>query len=594
MKLRLKDLGLQSALFFTIFTAYYKGLCPTIFAGDSAELTTAAHLLGIAHPSGYPLYLLILKGAFFIPFDSIAVRANMISALFTALAFVVIFKIFRKHHLQSLWLIIPILMLSFSKTIWEEATVARVYGLNLFAINVLILIGLSKSFHLKNVLLFSFLSGLFLGNHLQVFFTILPLIVIQVFRFKKKLTLSSFFSSFLVFLLGLSIYIYMPIRASTEPAMNWENPQTYHRFTSSILRQSYWHKAEGLSSKLVLHELGSLPQRLVPELSIIGFILAILGFSLGIYRYTQLFSVLLLTSGFNLLLLLIHGSHYDLFSTNRYHMPLIFSFYCGVIPLAQFFFEKCRSTLFKSLLFVTLMTAIIPLFIKNFSSANRSEAFIADDLGYNIEALLPPNAGIFVRSDGDSFSLAYRKYILQSREDIYIIHRMVSMFSSNFLLPRLPIEGSIQRGKIESKIIRSWPGDFFTIDASNMEYLVKLAAIPYRFIYKIVPSDWRFKHFKVRAVHFRNRPVSSPLHQNSMVQLIQKQIYQAGAAESWHFENILTESEIIQNKISHHQAEPNDYDKLVAFYKACNLKESAARVKKLKNRNASNDRKPEN
>jgi hypothetical protein len=38
---------------------YASGACPTIYVGDSGELATAAATLGIPHPPGYPLYVLL-------------------------------------------------------------------------------------------------------------------------------------------------------------------------------------------------------------------------------------------------------------------------------------------------------------------------------------------------------------------------------------------------------------------------------------------------------------------------------------------------------------------------------------------------------
>jgi hypothetical protein len=40
---------------------YALGACPTIYVGDSGELVAAVDTLGIPHPSGYPLYVLLGK-----------------------------------------------------------------------------------------------------------------------------------------------------------------------------------------------------------------------------------------------------------------------------------------------------------------------------------------------------------------------------------------------------------------------------------------------------------------------------------------------------------------------------------------------------
>ena len=43
------------------FAAYAWGACRTAYVGDSGDLLTAIAVLGIPHPSGYPLYVLLAK-----------------------------------------------------------------------------------------------------------------------------------------------------------------------------------------------------------------------------------------------------------------------------------------------------------------------------------------------------------------------------------------------------------------------------------------------------------------------------------------------------------------------------------------------------
>ena len=65
---------------------YRSTLAPTVTLVDSGELIIAAKTLGIAHPPGVPLYVLLAHLATFIPLGSVAARVNFASALFAALA----------------------------------------------------------------------------------------------------------------------------------------------------------------------------------------------------------------------------------------------------------------------------------------------------------------------------------------------------------------------------------------------------------------------------------------------------------------------------------------------------------------------------
>src|ERR1051325_5015524 len=61
-------------------------LAPTVTLVDSGELILAAHSLGVAHPPGFPLYLMLAHLFSIVPVGSVAVRVNFASAFFAALA----------------------------------------------------------------------------------------------------------------------------------------------------------------------------------------------------------------------------------------------------------------------------------------------------------------------------------------------------------------------------------------------------------------------------------------------------------------------------------------------------------------------------
>jgi hypothetical protein len=66
---------------------YVLTLAPGVLDGDSGEWQYMIPLVGVAHSTGYPLYIFLAK--FFVslvPFGSIAYRANLFSAVCAALA----------------------------------------------------------------------------------------------------------------------------------------------------------------------------------------------------------------------------------------------------------------------------------------------------------------------------------------------------------------------------------------------------------------------------------------------------------------------------------------------------------------------------
>ena len=70
---------------------YVKTLAPTVSFFDSGELIAAAATFGVAHPPGYPLYVLL--GWLFskLPVGGVAYRLNLMSAVFAALAALMVY-----------------------------------------------------------------------------------------------------------------------------------------------------------------------------------------------------------------------------------------------------------------------------------------------------------------------------------------------------------------------------------------------------------------------------------------------------------------------------------------------------------------------
>jgi len=66
-----------AALFLYIWT-----LAPTVTPTDSGELILVAQGLGIAHPPGVPLWVMLAHLASLVPLGNVAVRINFSSAIF--------------------------------------------------------------------------------------------------------------------------------------------------------------------------------------------------------------------------------------------------------------------------------------------------------------------------------------------------------------------------------------------------------------------------------------------------------------------------------------------------------------------------------
>jgi hypothetical protein len=74
-----------AALFVSSLLLYVSTMAPSVVPGDSAEFQFVPYILGIAHPPGYALYILLGKLFTFLPLGSVAYRMNLFTALWGAL-----------------------------------------------------------------------------------------------------------------------------------------------------------------------------------------------------------------------------------------------------------------------------------------------------------------------------------------------------------------------------------------------------------------------------------------------------------------------------------------------------------------------------
>src|ERR1700751_5203834 len=80
------ELLCAGAVFLGALLLFSWTLAPTVTPTDSGELIVAAHGLGVAHPPGFPLWVMLAHLASLMPLGNVAVRINFLDGLFAALA----------------------------------------------------------------------------------------------------------------------------------------------------------------------------------------------------------------------------------------------------------------------------------------------------------------------------------------------------------------------------------------------------------------------------------------------------------------------------------------------------------------------------
>jgi Protein of unknown function (DUF2723) len=117
------------SLFLLFLAIYIRTAAPSVLSGDSAEFQLAAPLLGVPHPTTYPLYVLLGKLATLVaPFGDLAWRVTLVSALCAALT-VGLFFLLAQRVAGMAGAAVAALALGVTPGLWNAATLAEVYAL---------------------------------------------------------------------------------------------------------------------------------------------------------------------------------------------------------------------------------------------------------------------------------------------------------------------------------------------------------------------------------------------------------------------------------------------------------------------------------
>ncbi len=122
---------LALAAFVHALLLYESTAAPTVLSGDRAEFQFAAPLLGVPHPTGYPLYIMLGKLATLLPIgNDIAHRVTLLSVVVGSATAAVVALLVRRVSGSVLAGLVAAVALTRAPGMWNAATVAEVYALN--------------------------------------------------------------------------------------------------------------------------------------------------------------------------------------------------------------------------------------------------------------------------------------------------------------------------------------------------------------------------------------------------------------------------------------------------------------------------------
>ncbi len=224
-----KQINRIFALFVFIFSTiiYLRTVAPTTSFWDCGEFIACSYILGVPHPPGAPLYILVGRLFSMIPFAAdIGLRVNVLSSLassftimFVYLIIIQLITMFRglaKDTIDRIILyssgVIGALFFAFTDTFWFNAVEAEVYSISiLFTALVfwLILLWHEKADEPnsdKYILMIAYLIGLAISVHLLTILA-LPAVGLIIYFRKQKFDIGTFLIFGLIFSLAfITIY----------------------------------------------------------------------------------------------------------------------------------------------------------------------------------------------------------------------------------------------------------------------------------------------------------------------------------------------------------------------------------------------------
>ncbi|MEA2574686.1 MAG: hypothetical protein QOH93_1984, partial [Chloroflexia bacterium] len=283
------------ALFPGWLIIYLSTTSPTVNFIDSGELITALYEPGVAHPPGYPLYVLLGYVASHLLPGEVAWRVNAFSAFWGAMCVTVLFLLLlevgalmkrlsvlaQQHQARSVkrqkkqaaksastgqsaseaipspW---PELVLAASiaslfgasSSFWSRTAQAKMYTLHYFFVAFLLLSALKyrAAFDREDrpaarrwLLITALAGGLSLTNHMMTILLVPSLLILLLagsdWRVRLSALLKNWYVAVPAAILPLLLYLYLPFRSSQAPVMNWGAPTTWDDFYRHITGWQY-------------------------------------------------------------------------------------------------------------------------------------------------------------------------------------------------------------------------------------------------------------------------------------------------------------------------------------------------------------------
>lgn len=435
------------------FAVYMLTLAPSVTFFDSGEFITAISSLGSAHSPGYPLFLMYAKPFTWIPLGNIAFRVNMATAFSSSLAclaaYLLVNKLLNGEQIVENELfsrlatkmsgLAAALAFSVTPRLWLQSNHDKPYPLLSFITVVIFYLLIAWREQYKNgdehpsyIYVCTFLAGLSMGLH-QTIVLLLPawllMLVLTDWRIViriRELLLATAFA-----MVGFSVHLYLPLRATQNPILNWGDSKTVEQFLWHFLRKGYPSEPHSRDIFLLLSQLKAF--NLSHEFTLPGVALMLFGMYCLLKRQRDfVIAYIIAVATFLLVIVGYFNALSDvIFLTEEFFTPLYIL--AAVFVGAGLYYISCHAVRMARLLEkfgakvyfpVVLMMLALPVSLcaLNYYENDQHNNYIAFDYASNSLRSLPQNAAMFTWGDSGAFPLWYLQGVERMREDVELPH----------------------------------------------------------------------------------------------------------------------------------------------------------------------------
>ncbi len=396
--------------------------------GDSGELVRAAWTLGVPHPTGYPLWVLLAHVATLAPVGEPAHRVALLSTLAAAAA--VSFAILAANELVehlpnptatwSRWLGAGLagLLLAFSPLFWQQATIPETYAVDscLVAAGLWLLLRWMRG--RSPLWLCAVVLALALANHLVSLALGVAFVAAAIVRRPRPSAGALIAALTALVAITPPLYLLLIWRAQAHPPANWGDPENLQALWSLVTAREYHRFLTSRGPGAMALELARLPGRLRGQFTLIGAVAAVWSLSLVLVRSRRVGIVLCTLLAVDLAIVARDAAPAAPTYLQLSYVVLIIALGAGIALIPGRVGAERLSLRSASIVALTLLAAF--LFVRTRSEVDIHADRSLESAARSELAAVPDQGLLLTTGDNPTFALWYVQDVLGYRPDVVI------------------------------------------------------------------------------------------------------------------------------------------------------------------------------